>query len=233
MALILNIETATEVCSVCFAKDGKVIALKESFEDKTHAKLLTVFIDELLQENNLKIANFDAIAVSMGPGSYTGLRIGVSTAKGLAYAADLPLIAVSTLQSLAFGLEKKKKDELDKDAWLCPMIDARRMEVYTAFFNLRNEEKSKISADIIDENSYLEVLNDRQVIFCGNGSAKCKENITHKNALFIDDIECSASYMAPIAEQAFADNNFVDVAYFEPFYLKDFVATIPRKNIFK
>lgn len=233
MALILNIETATEVCSVCFAKDGEVTAIKESFEGKTHAKLLTVFIDELLQENNLKIADFDAIAVSMGPGSYTGLRIGVSTAKGLAYAADLPLIAVSTLQSIALGLSLQKKNELHKDSWICPMIDARRMEVYTAFFDMNNTEKTKISADIIDQSSYLEILNERQVVFCGNGSAKCKENITHKNALFIDEIECSSSYMAPLSYQAFTNKAFVDVAYFEPFYLKDFVATIPRKNIFK
>lgn len=232
MALILNIETATEVCSVCFAKNNEVIALRERFEGKTHAKLLTVFIDELLKENDLKISDFDAIAVSMGPGSYTGLRIGVSTAKGLAYAAGLPLIAVSTLQSLALGVALQKKAEFSEGTWICPMIDARRMEVYTAFFDMGNNEKSKISADIIDENSYLEVLNKRQVVFCGNGSAKCKENIAHKNALFIDDIVCSASYMAPLSAQAFADNNFVDVAYFEPFYLKDFVATIPRKNIF-
>ncbi|RLD66659.1 MAG: tRNA (adenosine(37)-N6)-threonylcarbamoyltransferase complex dimerization subunit type 1 TsaB [Bacteroidetes bacterium] len=233
MSLILNIETATEVCSVCFAKDGEVFAIKESFEGKTHAKLLTVFIEELLVENNLKVADFDAIAVSMGPGSYTGLRIGVSAAKGLAYAANLPLIAVNTLQSIALGLSTQKDIKINSNAWICPMIDARRMEVYTAFFNIKNEKESKISADIIDEKSYMDVLNERQVLFCGNGSEKCKNSITHKNALFIDNIQCSARYMATLAEHAFLKSNFVDVAYFEPFYLKDFVATIPRKNIFK
>ncbi len=231
MALILNIETSTEVCSVCLAKDGEVIAVKESFEGKTHAKLLTVFIEELLKENNLKVKNMDAIAVSMGPGSYTGLRIGVSTAKGLAYAANLPLIAISTLQSIALGVSLK--NNFKPNAWVCPMIDARRMEVYTSFFNTDNKSESKISADIIDENSYINILNERQVVFCGNGSAKCKENITHENALFLDDVKCSSSYMTTLSEEAYLESDFVDLAYFEPFYLKNFVATIPKKNIFK
>ena len=230
MALILNIETATEVCSVCIAKNGKLLAIKESFEDKTHAKLLTVFIDELLKENNLKVKNLDAIAVSMGPGSYTGLRIGVSVAKGLAYAADLPLIAVSTLQSIAFGVSSK--ESLKPNIWICPMIDARRMEVYTSFFSTYNKSESDITADIIDETSYLDILSERQVIFCGNGSAKCKQNITHKNALFIDDIKCSSSYMTHISEEAYLQSDFVDLAYFEPFYLKNFVAIVSKKNIF-
>jgi len=233
MSLILNIETATEVCSVCFARDGEIIAIRESFEGKTHAKLLTVFIEELLEENNLRVTDFDAIAVSMGPGSYTGLRIGVSATKGLSYAADLPLIAVSTLQSLALGVSNRKEIKMNDNTWVCPMIDARRMEVYTAFFNAENESKSEISADIIDENSYLDILNERQVVFCGNGASKCKSSITHKNALFIDDVECSSRFMASLAEQAFLKSDFVDLAYFEPFYLKNFVATIPRKNIFK
>jgi len=233
MALILNIETATEVCSVCFAKDGEVIATRESFDGKTHAKLLTVFIEELLNENNLEVTDFDAIAVSMGPGSYTGLRIGVSAAKGLAYAADLPLIAVNTLQNIALGVVIKNVKLFNDNAWICPMIDARRMEVYTAFFNKKNNPESKISADIIDNNSYIGVLNERQVVFCGNGSEKCKNIITHKNAIFIEGIECSSKYMAPLAEKAFLESDFVDIAYFEPFYLKNFVATIPSKNIFR
>ncbi|OQY05462.1 MAG: tRNA (adenosine(37)-N6)-threonylcarbamoyltransferase complex dimerization subunit type 1 TsaB [Bacteroidetes bacterium 4572_117] len=233
MALILNIETSTEVCSVCFAQDGKVIALKENNEGQTHAKLLTVFIEDLLKEKKLKVADFDAVAVSMGPGSYTGLRIGVSTAKGLAYAANIPLIAINTLQSIADGLVQQDKQKINQNAWVCPMIDARRMEVYTAFFNIENVAESEISADIIDENSYQKILDDRQVVFCGNGSAKCKDTIKHKNAIFVDDIECSSSYMALLAEKAFLNSDFVDVAYFEPYYLKNFVATIPKKNIFK
>lgn len=233
MSLILNIETATEVCSVSFSKNGQVIALKENFEGLSHAKLLSVFIDELLKENQLKVKNFDAIAVSMGPGSYTGLRIGVSMAKGLAYAADLPLIAVSTLQSLALGISQEPNKQIKRDAWICPMIDARRMEVYTAFFDMINVQKSDISADIIDENSYLDALNSRQIIFCGNGAEKCKKTIQHHNALFIDNHVCSAKYLAPLSDTAFREENFVDVAYFEPFYLKNFIATLPKKNIFK
>jgi len=233
MSLILNIETATEVCSVGIAKNGQIIALKENFDGQTHAKLLTVFIDELLKENQLKIKNFDAIAVSMGPGSYTGLRIGVSTAKGLAYAADLPLIAVNTLQSIALGATQEPSKMMDRNAWICPMIDARRMEVYTAFFDMINIQKTDISADIIDENSYKEILDERQVVFCGNGAAKCKNTIRHPNALFLDNILCSAKNMVSLSDTAFRDEEFVDTAYFEPFYLKDFVATIPKKNIFK
>ena len=233
MSLILNIETATEVCSVSFSKNGQVIALKENFEGQSHAKLLTVFIDELLKENQLKIKNFDAIAVSMGPGSYTGLRIGVSAAKGLAYAADLPLIAVSTLQSLALSVVQEPNKSIERNAWICPMIDARRMEVYTAFFDTLNVQKTDISADIIDENSYSDILKNRQVIFCGNGAAKCKDSIKHPNALFLDDIVCSAKYMAPLSDTAYREENFVDIAYFEPFYLKNFIATVPKKNIFK
>ena len=231
MALILNIETATEVCSVCIAKDGELISKKESFEGKTHAKLLSVFIHELLEENNLKAKNLDAVAVSMGPGSYTGLRIGVSTAKGIAYAANIPLIAISTLESLAVGVSLK--NNFEKSAWICPMIDARRMEVYTAFYDMDIESKSKISADVIDTNSYVDILNERQVVFCGNGAHKCKTNITHKNALFIDNIECSSEFMTKLSMKAFLKSDFVDLAYFEPFYLKNFIATIPRKNIFK
>ncbi len=233
MSLILNIETATEVCSVSFSKNGQVIALKENFEGQSHAKLLTVFIDELLRENQLKIKNFDAIAVSMGPGSYTGLRIGASAAKGLAYAADLPLIAVSTLQSLALSVLQKPNKNIERNAWICPMIDARRMEVYTAFFDTLNVQKTDISADIIDENSYSDILKNRQVVFCGNGAAKCKDSIKHSNALFLDDIVCSAKYMAPLSDTAYREENFADIAYFEPFYLKNFIATVPKKNIFK
>ncbi len=233
MSLILNIETATEVCSVSFSKNGQVIALKENFEGQSHAKLLTVFIDELLKEYQLKVKNFDAIAVSMGPGSYTGLRIGVSTAKGLAYAADLPLIAVNTLQSLAFSVTHEPSQSIERNAWICPMIDARRMEVYTAFFDTLNVQKSDVKADIIDENSYKDILNERQIVFCGNGAAKCKNSIKHENALFLDDVYCSAKNMASLSDDAFRNENFVDTAYFEPFYLKNFIATIPKKNIFK
>ncbi len=230
MSLILNIETATEICSVSIAKNGQLIALKENTEGLQHAKLLTVFIEEIFKENKISIKELDAVAVSKGPGSYTGLRIGVSAAKGIAYGGNIPLIAISTLQAMAFGLAKE--NNFQKSTWLCPMIDARRMEVYTAFYDLDNKQEKKISADIIDENSYQDILSKKKVVFFGNGAAKCKEAIQSPNAQFIEGVICSASNMVELSHQAFKNEHFEDVAYFEPFYLKDFVATIPRKNIF-
>jgi tRNA threonylcarbamoyladenosine biosynthesis protein TsaB len=231
MSLILNIETATEICSVSLAKEGKLIALKEHNEGLKHAKLLTVYIEEIFKENNVSIKELNAVAVSKGPGSYTGLRIGVSAAKGIAYAGNIPLIAVSTLQAMAHGVTTGSG--FDKNTWLCPMIDARRMEVYSAFFDLNNTKQKEISADIIDENSYADILNQRQVIFFGNGAEKCKKTIQSPNAQFIDDVSCSAEHMIELSYKAFQNKQFEDVAYFEPFYLKDFIATAPRKNIFQ
>jgi tRNA threonylcarbamoyladenosine biosynthesis protein TsaB len=230
MALILNIETATEVCSVTLAQHGELIALKENSNGQQQAKLLTVFIDELFKENNISIKELDAVAISKGPGSYTGLRIGVSAAKGIAYAGDLPLIAVSTLQAMAFGVSSQQS--LDDNTWLCPMIDARRMEVYTAFFDKENKIQKEISADIIDEHSYQDILTNKKVLFFGNGAIKCKNTIQSANASFIDNVTCSAKNMAQLSFEAFKNKSFEDVAYFEPFYLKDFIATVPKKNIF-
>ena len=230
MSLILNIETATEICSVALAKDGKLIALKENTEGLKHASLLTVFIKEIFNESGISIKDLEAVAVSKGPGSYTGLRIGVSAAKGIAYAGNIPLIATSTLQALANGVSKQLN--VDKNTWLCPMIDARRMEVYTSFFDYENQKQKEISADIIDENSYSEILKDRSIIFFGNGAKKCKVALQSPNAQFVDDALCSARDMIELSYNAFKNKKFEDVAYFEPFYLKDFVATVPRKNIF-
>lgn len=230
MSLILNIESATEICSISIASNGELIALKETTESQQHAKLLTVFIDELFKENSISIKELDAVAVSKGPGSYTGLRIGVSAAKGIAYAGGLPLIAISTLQALALGVSKNQ--EFEKNTWFCPMIDARRMEVYTAFYDSENKIQKEISADIIDGNSYQDILRDRKIIFFGNGAEKCMASIQSPNAHFINDIKCSSKQMVDLSYTAFKNNDFVDVAYFEPFYLKDFIATIPRKNIF-
>lgn len=234
MALILNIETSTTVCSVCISKDGKVLSFRESNDEKTHAKLLTVFIDEIVKEQNIKFDDFDAVAVSMGPGSYTGLRIGVSTAKGLCYAKDLPLIAINTLQAMANGVAQKiKNGEIEindfENSILVPMIDARRMEVYSSFFNSKIETIREIKAEIIDETSYQEILENKQMIFFGDGSEKIKNTVKHKNAIFINDINTSSLPMADIAEKAYRNSEFKDIAYFEPFYLKDFVATIPKK----
>jgi len=233
MALILNIETSTQVCSVCISKDGNVLALKESHDQKSHARLLTTFIDQVLKESNYSFDDLNAVAVSKGPGSYTGLRIGVSTAKGICYAKDLPLIAVNTLESMANGVISKSEYSDDENAILVPMIDARRMEVYSAFFNLKGEFLREVKAEIIDEDSYSDILKKQRMIFFGDGSSKITEIIKHKNAVFIENFHPSSRFMVSISDQYFKTNTFEDVAYFEPFYLKDFVATIPKKNIFK
>ena len=236
MALLLNIETSTAVCSVALGKDGKLIALKENKEGMKHATHLTTFIENILKENELKPSDLDGVAISMGPGSYTGLRIGVSTAKGLCFGSNIPLIAINTLQAMTKALQENKSMlngvQNMEDAYFCPMIDARRMEVYTAFFNQQNELVREISADIIDENSFRNELSNREIIFFGDGSGKCKEVIQSKNGIFLDDVTPTAIGMVELAEKKFKNNEFEDVAYFEPFYLKDFVATTPKKNIF-
>ncbi|MBN1252389.1 MAG: tRNA (adenosine(37)-N6)-threonylcarbamoyltransferase complex dimerization subunit type 1 TsaB, partial [Bacteroidales bacterium] len=210
---------------------GKLISKKENIDGKTHASLLTVFIEGIFKESEYQISDLDAIAVSKGPGSYTGLRIGVSAAKGIAYAAEIPLISVSTLQALAFEISKKYSRADNEKTLFCPMIDARRMEVYSAFYNSDNEIIKEITADIIDEDSYKEFLSGNKLLFFGNGAEKCKNTITSEKAEFIENIICSAENMVELSEKAFQNSEFEDVAYFEPFYLKNFIATIPRKNI--
>ncbi len=236
MALILNIETSTAVCSVSLGKDGELLAYKENKEGMKHATHLTVFIDAILKENQLTPNDLDAVAVSMGPGSYTGLRIGVSTAKGLCYGSSLPLIAVSTLQAMTAPLLKNEAllSQLgNPEACIfCPMIDARRMEVYTAFYSHKNEEMREISAEIIDENSFAEDLKKNEIVFFGDGSSKCQSSLQSSNAIFVSDITPTAVGMVQLAEVKYQAGTFEDVAYFEPFYLKDFVATTPKKNIF-
>jgi tRNA threonylcarbamoyladenosine biosynthesis protein TsaB len=225
MALILNLETATTACSVSLARDGKLLALKELNADYTHAENLTIFIEDVLKEAGCELHSLDAIAVSKGPGSYTGLRIGVSTAKGLCYSLDKPLIALNTLRSMAEGVLASRKDMITSSSLLCPMIDARRMEVYCAVYDAAGKEIKETAAEIIDENSFSELLKDHQIIFFGDGAAKCKSTFEgNTNAVFIDDIYPSAKDMISASEEAFSKNMFEDVAYFEPFYLKDFVA---------
>ena len=235
MALILNIETSTAVCSVSLGKDGELLAYKENKEGMNHATHLTVFIDAILKENQLTPNDLDAVAVSMGPGSYTGLRIGVSTAKGLCYGSSLPLIAVSTLQAITAPLLKNEAilSQLgDPEASIfCPMIDARRMEVYTAFYSSKNEEIREISAEIIDEASFAADLEKTEIVFFGDGSSKCQSSLQSQNAIFVSDITPTAVGMVQLAEAKFQAEDFENVAYFEPFYLKDFVATTPKKNI--
>ncbi len=236
MALILNIETSTEVCSAALSRDGVVFNLKESTDGQNHAKLLTIYIKELLDDSNITVDQLNAVAVSGGPGSYTGLRIGVSVAKGICYASYLPLIAITSLEAMAqYVIRNIENIHPDKSRQLlfCPMIDARRMEVYTSFYDSKGIQIRGIQADIIDHQSYLGYLENYSVLFFGNGALKCREAISHPNAIFINDIVTSASHMAFLSERNFQSQNFADVAYYEPFYLKDFIATVPVKNIFK
>jgi tRNA threonylcarbamoyladenosine biosynthesis protein TsaB len=237
MALILNIETSTEVCSVSLAENGNLVVLKESNEGFNHSKSLTVFIEELFLEKDLKINSLDAVAVSKGPGSYTGLRIGVSVAKGLCYGLNIPLISVCSLEMMAVhtagNLEKYVSERSSLSFLFCPMIDARRMEVYTALYNTEGKEIRPVSAEIIEENFLSELLDKHQILFFGNGAEKCKDRINHQNALFTGPAETSAQFMQAISELKFKKKEFEDVAYFEPFYLKNFVATIPKDKILK
>ena len=215
---ILNIETSTKACSVSINCNGILINCKEIVSSGfSHSEKLLPFISQIIEKSKINMSDLAAVAVSMGPGSFTGLRIGVSTAKGICYALGIPLIAVSTLQAMAFGMTKKLKSDL-----YCPMIDARRMEVYSAFYDLENNLVREIQADIINESSYLNLLN-KDVVFFGDGSIKIKEIIKHQNATFISDFHPSASYIGDLSYQKFRQLDFVDVAYFEPYYLKDFV----------
>ena len=220
--MILQIETATTVCSVALARDGKVVAFKQVDQRNAHAEVITVFIDELLSASGFNYADIDAIAVSCGPGSYTGLRIGVSTAKGLCFALDKPLIAIETLEAMAFGVIN---EGIETDMLLCPMIDARRMEVYTSIFNSKGENIKPTAAEIIDENSFADLLQDNKVLFFGDGAEKCREVLSHNpNAQFLSGFINSATHLTKKAEEKFMAKDFEDVAYFEPYYLKDFIA---------
>tara|TARA_R110001592_G_scaffold348265_1_gene642337 strand:- start:928 stop:1578 length:651 start_codon:yes stop_codon:yes gene_type:complete len=214
------------VCSVALTTDGNTLASQKLFIEKSHSTLLTVVIEQIMKQVGMEMAELDAIAVSKGPGSYTGLRIGVSTAKGLCYALDKPLIAVNTLLAMANEVNRQNHSQ----ALLCPMIDARRMEVYTALYDGELNELEKTSAKILEENSFDETLNQKQVLFFGNGADKFMALKTGvANAVFIDNITPSAWSVGLLANQAFLRGDFEDVAYFEPFYLKDFVATKPKK----
>ncbi len=224
MAFILNIETSTKKCSVSISKNGKVIALQElNQENYSHSEKLHLFIQKVIEDAGISISDLSAIAVSKGPGSYTGLRIGVSTAKGLCFALEIPLISVSTLQALALQVQEEK-------GVIIPLLDARRMEVYSAVFSVENQQVREIKAEVIDENSFEEYLENQQVYFLGDGANKCKEIILHSNTNFIDDALPSAKEMAVLSYQKWQQKDFEDVAYFEPFYLKDFVVTRSKKK---
>lgn len=234
--LILHIETATDICSVALSEGDQQLSLVESGQERSHASLLNSFIRQSMVNAGKTLKDLDAVAVSKGPGSYTGLRIGVSTAKGLAYALEIPLIASGTLKNMAIGSLslasiKKLVSACGDQLLICPMIDARRMEVYAGFYTKDGRLFREVAADIIKEGSYREILKSYHVCFFGNGAEKCKETLTHPHAHFIDDIHPSASSMIIPVLKKYREKEFEDVAYFEPYYLKDFIATVPKKKV--
>ena len=229
MSCILNIETSTDGCSVAVSQDGACIFHEEDFSGPNHAERLGSYVDEALSFTDNHAIPFDAVAVSCGPGSYTGLRIGVSMAKGICYGRDLKLIAVPTLELMCVPV-LLSHEELEEEALLCPMIDARRMEVYAALYTRALKEVRPVSADVVTADTYKSWLDEHPIYFFGNGAKKCMETISHPNAHYIDGIEPIAKWMQPLAEKRFLQEQFEDVAYFVPFYLKDFVA-IKARNL--
>ena len=227
MSCILNIETSTDVCSVSVSQDGACIFSQEDHEGPNHAVKLGTFVDKALSFADSHAIPLDAVAVSCGPGSYTGLRIGASMAKGICFGQDLKLIAVPTLELMAVPV--LLREEVEEGALLCPMIDARRMEVYSAVYDRALHEVRGIQADVVDAETYREYLDRGLVYFFGNGAEKCMEVINHPNARLIKGVEPLAKWMFPIAERRIAQEKYEDVAYFVPFYLKDFVAHQPKK----
>ena len=226
MTKILNIETSTTVCSVSLSENGICKCVRENFAGNNHSELIGVFTQEVLAEAGVEPKDLNAVALSIGPGSYTGLRIGTSFAKGLCYGSDLKLITIPTLKIIAQNA--KEKYSIEEDALLCPMIDARRMEVYCSIYDASLNEVRHTEPVIIDENSFADILQNKKVYFFGNGAEKCKTHITSANAIFLDEVYPHANSMITLAEEAFAKNDFADVAYFEPFYLKAAHVTVPK-----
>ena len=219
MPVLLSIETSTQVCSVALHKGATLLAEFKIAEEKSHSKLLTHFIDTIVKDCGIELEEVDAFAVSKGPGSFTGLRIGVSTVKGLCFAIDKPLIAVNTLEAMAWNVNNLNPDK----HYVCPMLDARRMEVYSAILNAESKFIKETEAVIVDEDSFKDVLENHKIIFCGNGMPKCKNTLEkHHNALFMDNINPLASSIGALAYSKFLKKEFENLAYFEPFYLKDF-----------
>lgn len=227
MSCILHIETSTNVCSVAVSEDGKVIFDKADRTGNNHAEALGSFVDEAMSFADSHAIPLDAVAVSSGPGSYTGLRIGVSMAKGVCYALNLPLLSVPTLELMCVPV-LLRNEEIEDGALLCPMIDARRMEVYAALYDRALKPVRGIQADVVDADTYRQWLEDRPVYFFGNGAAKCMDTINHPNAHLIEGIEPVAKWMMPLAERKMLNDIHEDVAYFVPYYLKDFVAKQPK-----
>lgn len=227
--MILCIETATNTCSVALCDSHGMLGIKESTEERSHASMLTVFIRELMAEQSIDASQLNAVAISLGPGSYTGLRIGVSVAKGMAYALNIPVVAVNTLESMYWSV--KDLPSANTTDLFCPMIDARRLEVYSALFNRDGNIVRETGAHVIDAQHLEKELENNRILIFGNGADKCRDIIKNPNASFLDEYSISASSMYLPAMKAFNEGKFEEVAYFEPFYLKDFIATIPRKKI--
>ncbi len=234
MSLILCIETGTDICSAGIARDGELISLRESDEGRDHARKIGLFVDELLRETAIQPDELDAVAVGKGPGSYTGLRIGVSFAKGLCYGLQIPLIGIGSLDALVeVAREDFEAGIIDVENWesatLCPMVDARRMEVYSQLFNTRGEDLSEVSAVVVDEQSYAENRGNAPFVIFGNGAAKCADILADATLI---NIAPSARGLARLAQRALDEGRTEDIAYFEPFYLKDFVVTTSKKRLF-
>ena len=228
MAVILHIETATNICSVALSEKEEIIGFKEIDKPNAHSEMLTVFVQDVLSEAGTSLAALDAVCVSSGPGSYTGLRIGISVAKGLCYALDKPLISVGTLSAMAYGA-KENNDLRQGAVWFCPMLDARRMEVYCALYNNKMQEVQPPSAKIIDAHSFTDVPPDQPLILFGNGMDKCRHFFEDNPMIsFLDRYEVSARNMVLPALAKFHAQDFENVAYFEPHYLKDFIAGKPN-----
>lgn len=229
MKMILCLETATPVCSVALNDGCCTIALRETEGQNAHSEKITNFIREVMETARIDYKQLDAVAVSQGPGSYTGLRIGVSTAKGICYAADLPLMAIDTLEAMAYGMKMKLGSQITENDLLIPMIDARRMEVYAAVFDAQLNKIEDTAARVIDENAFEDLRNDHHLWLFGDGAPKLTKLFENQpNISVVDGFRPSAAYMLPLAEKLLREQRFVDVAYFEPFYLKDFVAGKPH-----
>jgi tRNA threonylcarbamoyladenosine biosynthesis protein TsaB len=231
--MILCLETATNLCSVALCDKNRVVALKESAEGRSHASLLTLFISDILKEAGIRADNLEAVAVSKGPGSYTGLRIGVSTAKGIAYAASIPLIGIGTTISMFEGFRPlaEKRYMVSPGDLFVPALDARRMEVYYSVFDSSGKEIKGIAAEIITDDTFSKFPLSSRIFMFGDGASKCRQTLKDKNIIIDDDFRISASFMLKPVYEAFAVKHFEDVAYFEPFYLKDFLTSKPVKNI--
>ncbi len=226
MSLIISIETSTKVCSVALHENGVLLGDNSLWMAQSHSVMLTTMMENVVKHAQRKMADIDAVAVAKGPGSYTGLRIGTATAKGLCFALDKPLIGVNSLTAMATALQAQAPG----DHWFCPMIDARRMEVYCAIYDQQLEEHQATEAKIVGQESFKEILTDRPMVFFGDGAAKCQEVLGQSpNALFVTEFYPTARSVGKLAQQAYENQQFEDIAYFEPFYLKDFVA-LPSKK---